>query len=155
VNECVGSEVEMGKRGIMLVAIAMSVVLVACSGGDRSSVTVDDAWGRTSPAAAANAAFYMVIEGGSDADMLVSADAAACGLTELHVSVMNDGVMSMQHLPDGVDVPAGETVVLEPGSFHVMCIDRQQEFVAGASIALTLEFAGAGTTEIAVEIRDE
>jgi copper(I)-binding protein len=145
----------MRKRRILLVAIPISVVLVACSGGNESSVAVDDAWGRTSPAAATNAAFYMVIEGGSDADTLVSAAAAACGLTELHVSAMYDGVMSMQHLPDGIDVPAGETVVLEPGSFHVMCIDRQQEFVAGASIPLTLEFAGAGTTEIAVEIRDE
>jgi copper(I)-binding protein len=145
----------MRKRRVLLMAIAMSVVLVACSGGNESSVAVDDAWGRTSPAAATNAAFYMVIEGGSDADTLVSAAAAACGLTELHVSAMYDGVMSMQHLPDGIDVPAGETVVLEPGSFHVMCIDRQQEFVAGASIPLTLEFAGAGTTEIAVEIRDE
>jgi copper(I)-binding protein len=155
VNEWVENEGEMKKRRIMLVAIVISVVLVACSDGDKSSVTVDDAWGRTSPAVAANAAFYMVIEGGSDADTLVSADAAACGLTELHVSVMTDGVMSMQHLPDGIDVPAGETVMLEPGSFHVMCIDRQQEFVAGASIPLTLEFAGAGTIDVNVEIRDE
>jgi copper(I)-binding protein len=155
VNEWVENEVEMKKRRIMLVAIVISVVLVACSDGDKSSVTVDDAWRRTSPAVAANAAFYMVIEGGSDADTLVSADAAACGLTELHVSVMTDGVMSMQHLPDGIDVPAGETVMLEPGSFHVMCIDRQQEFVAGASIPLTLEFAGAGTIDVNVEIRDE
>jgi copper(I)-binding protein len=155
VNEWVENEGEMKKRRIMLVAIVISVVLVACSDGDKSSVTVDDAWGRTSPAVAANAAFYMVIEGGSDADTLVSADTAACGLTELHVSVMNDGVMSMQHLPDGIDVPAGETVMLEPGSFHVMCIDRQQEFVAGASIPLTLEFAGAGTIDVNVEIRDE
>ena len=145
----------MNKKRTMLGATVISVVLVACSGGGESSVSVDDAWGRTSRATASNAAFYMVIEGGSEPDTLVSADAAACGLTELHISVMNDGVMSMQHLADGIDVPAGEAVVLEPGSFHVMCIDRQQDFVAGASIPLTLEFAGSGTMEVTVEIRDE
>jgi copper(I)-binding protein len=145
----------MKKRRLMSVAMVMAVVLGACNRGGEITVSVDNAWGRTSPSLAANAAFYMVIDGGSDADELVSADAAACGLTELHVSVMTDGVMSMQHLPDGIDVPAGETVVLEPGSFHVMCIDRQQEFVAGTSVPLTLEFAGAGTMEVAVEIRDE
>jgi len=145
----------MNKKRMVLLAIVMAVVLVACSGGGESSVSVDDAWGRTSPSSAANAAFYMVIEGGSDPDTLVSADAAACGLTELHISIVTDGVMSMQHLPDGIDVPAGETVMLEPGSFHVMCIDRQQDFVAGTSIPLTLEFAGAGTVEVNVEIRDE
>ena len=145
----------MNTKRFVLLAIAMTVVLVACSGGGESSVSVDDAWGRTSPSSAANAAFYMVIEGGSEPDTLVAADAAACGLTELHISIATDGVMSMQHLPDGIDVPAGEAVVLEPGSFHVMCIDRQQDFTAGASIPLTLEFAGAGTVDVNVEIRDE
>lgn len=141
-------------RRCVALAIATTVVLAACNSEYRS-VTVDDAWGRASPAAATNAAFYMTIEGGSEADTLVSANTDACGITELHVSVMNDGVMSMQHLPEGIDVPAGETVLLEPGSFHVMCIDRQQDFVAGDSVSLTLEFAEAGTTAVEVEIRDE
>jgi len=134
--------------------IVLGVVLAACSSSE-SSVSVDEAWGRTSPATATNAAFYMAIEGGSEDDTLVSASSDACGVTELHISVMNDGVMSMQHLPEGIAVPAGETVMLEPGSFHVMCIDRQQDFVAGDSIPLTLEFAGAGTVAINAEIREE
>ena len=138
---------------IVSVVIALSFVLAACSSGE-SSVSVEDAWGRTSPAAATNAAFYMGLEGGSEADTLVSASSEACGVTELHISVMTDGVMSMQHLPDGIAVPAGETVMLEPGSFHVMCIDRQQEFVAGESIPLTLEFSGAGTVKVDAEIRE-
>ena len=136
------------------VAIGLVVVLAACSSSE-SSVSVEDAWGRTSPAAATNAAFYMGIEGGSEADTLVSASSDACGMTELHISVMTDGVMSMQHLPDGITVPAGETVMLEPGSFHVMCIDRQKDFVAGDTVPLTLEFSGAGTVSVDAEIRDE
>ena len=137
------------------VAIGLVVVLAACSSSSESSVSVEDAWGRTSPAAATNAAFYMGIEGGSEADTLVSASSDACGMTELHISVMTDGVMSMQHLPDGITVPAGETVMLEPGSFHVMCIDRQKDFVAGDTVPLTLEFSGAGTVSVDAEIRDE
>jgi copper(I)-binding protein len=140
---------------IVSLVIMASVVLAACSSGGDSSVSVDDVWGRTSPAAATNAAFYMAIEGGAADDTLVSAQSDACGLTELHISIMTDGVMSMQHLPEGIEIPAGETVNLEPGSFHVMCIDRQQEFVAGDSIPLTLQFSDAGTTDVTVEIRDE
>jgi copper(I)-binding protein len=135
--------------------IGLALALAACSSGSDGSVSVDDAWGRTSPAAATNAAFYMAIEGGAEADTLVSATSAVCGLAELHISVLTDGVMTMQHLPDGIDVPAGETVMLEPGSYHVMCIDRQREFAAGDSIPVTLEFAGAGTVAIEAEIRDE
>lgn len=144
----------MKTKRILSLAIGVSVVLAACSGGGDSEVSVEDAWSRTSPAAAANAAFYMAIEGGSEADTLASASSDACGVTELHISVMTDGVMSMQHLPEGIDIPAGETVMLEPGSFHVMCIDRQQEFVVGDSVPLTLEFAAAGTVTINAEIRD-
>ena len=150
------TEIEVGMKSTRIVslAIASALVLVACSGGGDSSVTVEDAWGRTSPAAATNAAFYMAINGGAAADTLVSASSDACGLTELHISVMTDGVMSMQHLPGGIDIPADETVMLEPGGLHVMCIDRQQEFLAGDSIPLTLQFAGAGTVDINAEIRD-
>jgi copper(I)-binding protein len=150
------SEIEVGMKSTKIVslAIAMSLLLVACSGGGESSVTVEDAWGRTSPAAATNAAFYMEINGGAAADTLLSATSDACGLTELHISVMTDGVMSMQHVPDGIDISADETVMLEPGGLHVMCIDRQQEFLAGDSIPLTLQFAGVGTVDINAEIRD-
>jgi copper(I)-binding protein len=144
----------MKSTKIVSLAIAMSVLLVACSGGGESSVTVEDAWGRTSPAAATNAAFYMEINGGAAADTLLSATSDACGLTELHISVMTDGVMSMQHVPDGIDISADETVMLEPGGLHVMCIERQQEFLAGDAIPVTLQFAGAGSVNINAEIRD-
>jgi len=148
-------EVTMKSTRFVSLVVGLSIVAAACSGGGDSAVSVEDAWSRTSPAAAANAAFYMALEGGSEADTLVSASSDACGVTELHISVMTDGVMSMQHLPEGIDIPAGETVMLEPGSFHVMCIDRQQEFVVGDSVPLTLEFASAGTVNVNAEIRDE
>ena len=144
----------MTSTRIVSLAIASALILAACSNGGDGTVSVEDAWGRTSPAAATNAAFYMAIGGGGAADTLVSATSDACGLTELHISVMTDGVMSMQHLPEGIDIPADETVMLEPGGPHVMCVDRQQEFLAGDSIPVTLQFAGAGTVGINAEIRD-
>jgi copper(I)-binding protein len=97
----------------------------------------------------------MTIEGGSSSDTLTAADADVCGDAQLHETVMNDGVMSMQHLPDGIPVAAGESVRLEPGSFHVMCIDTQRDLVAGESIDLSLTFADAGPMSVSVEIRDQ
>ena len=144
----------MKSTRIVSLAIASALVLAACGSGGDSTVSVEDAWGRTSPAAATNAAFYMAIKGGAVADTLVSATSDACGLTELHISVMTDGVMSMQHLPEGIDIPVDEVVMLEPGGLHVMCIDRQQEFLVGDSIPVSLRFAGAGSVDINAEIRD-
>jgi len=138
----------------VLVAL-LAIIAVACSSTGERKLSVDGVWGRTSPAVASNAAFYMVIAGGDESDTLMSADAAVCEATEIHASVMNDGVMSMEHLPDGIEIPAGEVVKLEPGGFHIMCIGKQDELVAGQDVPLTLEFAHAGTMAVDVEIRDE
>lgn len=142
------------KAVVFLVAVAMAT-LAACGTNGSQPVSVGDSWGRTSPEAATNAAFYLTIEGGSEPDTLVSAASEVCGATEIHLSAVDDGVMSMQHLPDGIAIAVGETVTLEPGSFHVMCIDRQQDLVLGDEVPLTLEFADAGTVTVEVEIRDE
>jgi copper(I)-binding protein len=133
----------------LLVAIGL---LVAACGGD-GGITVDDAWGRPSPMEATNAAFYMNITGGDGDDTLISASSESCAVTELHETTMTDGVMSMQERPDGIAIPSGETVVLEPGGLHVMCLDAAT-FEVGESVDIDLVFAEAGTVAVSAEIRE-
>lgn len=143
-------------KRVMLVAIVGALLLVAaaCSGVSEA-ITVEDAWGRASPKAAANGAFYMTLTGGASDDVLVSAEAGACSVVELHETVTNDGAMKMQHLPDGIELAAGETVSLEPGGKHIMCIDKKAEFVAGDSISATLSFEASDDMMVEFEIRDQ
>ena len=61
--------------------------------------------------------------------------------------------MTMQEV-EGIDVPAGETVALEPGGFHVMMIDLAEPLVAGETIELTLTFEFAGERTVMAEVRD-
>ena len=102
-----------------------------------------------------NAAFYMQLIGSDTDDTLVSAASPACGMVELHESQMADGVMSMQHLPEGIPVPAGETVSLEPGGLHVMCMMVQDPLVEGETVDVTLVFENTGEVEIDAEIRQQ
>ena len=143
-------------KQIRIVALvgATALILAACS-SSSGGVTVDDAWGRTSPAAAANGAFYMNIAGGDTDDVLVSVTTDACGMVELHETVMSDGTMSMQHLPAGIAVPAGSEVVLEPGGLHVMCMNKQADFNTGDSVELDLVFEAGDTISVTAEIRVE
>ena len=129
------------------------LLVVACSSGS-DAVTTEDAWGRTSPQVATNAAFYMTINGGDTDDTLVSASSDACGMVELHETVMNDGVMTMVHLPDGIPVPAGAEVLLEPGGLHVMCMNKQADMEAGEVIKVDLVFATTDPMTVDVEIRE-
>ena len=141
-------------KQIRIVALvgATALILAACS-SSSGGVAVDDAWGRTSPAAAANGAFYMNIAGGDTNDVLVSVTTDACGMVELHETAMSDGTMSMQHLPAGIPVPAGSDVILEPGGLHVMCMNKQTDFNTGDSVELDLVFETGDTITVTAEIR--
>lgn len=131
----------------------LAIGLLAAACGGSSTVSVEDAWGRPSPMEAANAAFYMDIVGSDVDDTLVSAASESCSATELHETTMADGVMSMQERPDGIAVPSGTTVVLEPGGLHVMCLDAET-FEVGDTVDIELVFAEAGAMTISAEIRE-
>ena len=42
--------------------------------------------------------------------------------TELHLMEMDNGVMRMRPIEGGIDLPAGKTIHLAPGGYHVMLI---------------------------------
>lgn len=140
-------------KRITPLVLALGVLAASCGGS--GGIEVSDQWGRTSPMAAANGAFYLTLDNGGEADTLVAASTDACGTVELHTTVMTDGVMKMQMVEGGIDIPADGSVRLEPGGLHIMCIDKQVDFVAGQKIELTLDFANADSKTIEVEIRDE
>ncbi|MFQ5419827.1 MAG: copper chaperone PCu(A)C [Anaerolineae bacterium] len=139
-------------KKLLFVSLLVLLTAVACSGGGELVVT--DAWGRPSPTAGANSAFYMTIENGTGQDdTLASVSAAGCGMSHLHESVMNDGVMSMQPVT-GIPIPAGETVELKVGGLHVMCMNPSATFAVGDEVSLTLSFVQAGEMQVTAVIRE-
>lgn len=76
-------------------------------------------------------------------------------MVELHATTMADGVMTMQHLPEGIPVPADSQVNLEPGGMHVMCMNKQVEFEVGDTVELDLVFESADPMTVTAEIRDQ
>jgi copper(I)-binding protein len=63
-----------------------------------------------------------------------------------------DMAMTMRELPDGLELPAGEAVNLEPGGYHIMLLQLAEPLVAGETFDLTLNFETAGTQVVTVEI---
>lgn len=148
------------KRRIMFFALLLfAVVLTACGGGAAGLVEVTNVWGRNSPAAAENGAFYMNITNNTDQeDQLTGATAAAaCGTVELHEMYMkDDGAMGMRPVTGGsIPLPVGQKVELKVGGLHVMCLGKLQEFNVGDKIEVTLQFANAEDMTVTAEIREE
>ena len=171
----------MNPTRLAVLAIA-PFALAACGGDDP--IKIEGQWARTSPAMASMGAAYMSISA-SEGDQLVgvSVPASVAARAEIHEMVpadtaMNDsmdmsatdddmdhsmdddemamdmGAMVMQQIM-ALDLPAGETVNLEPGGYHVMLIDLAEPLVEGDTFNLTLDFAEADDLTVEVVVRTE
>jgi copper(I)-binding protein len=61
---------------------------------------------------------------------------------------MDNGVMTMRPVPGGLEIKPGETVVLNPGAFHIMVMGLKQPLTQGEKLKATLEFAKAGKLDL-------
>lgn len=98
-------------------------------------------------------AFYLTItNNGDDSDRLVMVETDMADVVEVHDVEMDDGVMQMVPLHDGLEIAAGEEIVFEPGSFHVMLIGITESMLDGEDFSATLHFEKAGEVEVTVPI---
>lgn len=88
---------------------------------------------------------------------LTGVKSAAAETAEVHQMKMENGMMRMRAVPF-LELPAGKSVKLEPGGYHVMLFDLKQSLVAGQKlkIELTVEDAAKRKHRVAVEalVRD-
>lgn len=103
----------------------------------------------TLPGQPVGGGFFTVVNHGSEADRLVSVTSPVSDDVQLHEMSMENDVMKMRQLPDGIEIPAGGTVELKPGGLHIMFMAIKQPFREGEHVAATLTFEKAGA--IAVE----
>jgi copper(I)-binding protein len=120
------------------------------------SVTVGAPWVRGTATGQKATGAFMELTSRSDAT-LVSAASPAAGIVEVHQMKMEDGVMRMRAVPR-LALPAGVTVQLKPGSYHVMLMDLKQPLKKGDTVALTLRLEHQDrkieTLEVQAEVRD-
>lgn len=106
----------------------------------------------TLPNAPVGGGFLTIENTGPDADRLVSATSPVSDDVQIHQMQMDGDVMRMRALPDGLDLPAGETVRLAPGGYHLMFMAIQQPLVEGETVPVTLTFEKAGPVEIELSV---
>ena len=116
------------------------------------TVDVKDAWVRSSvPGQKATGAFMKLTA--RDGARLVSASSPVAGVTEVHEMKMEGDVMKMRALTGGLDLPAGKTVELKPGGYHVMLMDLKAALPKESTVPLTLVFKDAKGAESRVELK--
>jgi copper(I)-binding protein len=120
--------------------VTATVLSLAMSLPAWAQVSIDDPWVRaTVPQQRATGAF-MQIRSAVDA-RLVEARSPAAAVVEIHEMKMENDVMKMRAVP-ALDLPAGQTVELKPGGYHVMLIDLKAQVKEGDVVPLTLVVEG-------------
>jgi hypothetical protein len=96
------------------------------------------------------AVFAMIKNSTAQPITVVKADVQRDGVSiasmiQLHEMVMINGVSQMQQKKDGFTIPAGGTLELKPGGFHIMIMGLTAPVKAGDSLDVTLT-TSTGTT---------
>jgi periplasmic copper chaperone A len=133
--------------------LAAALVLIAAPGLAQTyklgSIEIVQPWARATPKGATIGAGYMKITNtGSEPDRLVGGSASFAGRFEVHSMTMEQGVMKMREVKDGLEIKPGETVELKPGGYHVMFVDLKEPLKQGEDVSVTLKFAKAGTIDV-------
>ena len=106
----------------------------------------------TLPHAPVGGGFFTLTNKGGVDDVLVSAQADFAGATQIHQMQMQGDVMKMSPLADGLVIPAGQSVTLAPGGYHLMFMGLKTPLVEGETVPVTLNFARAGSIRVTLAV---
>ena len=166
-----------------LVLVLLVVAACGGGGGSVGVTVTDAWARNSSMAASAGAAYMVIKNTGSAADALIGASSTVAKSTEVHETVEmpagsttpmespkasagmggmespaasggmgSGGMLGMQPV-DRVEIPAGGTLELKPGSYHIMLIGLNQELKVGDTIEITLKLEKAGDVKVTAEVR--
>ena len=101
---------------------------------------VADTWVKAADSGMTGA--FGVLSNPSSAPVTITgASSSASARMELHEVTMIDGSMKMQQVEGGLVVPAGDSLTLEPGGFHIMFMELTDPIEAGEDVEVTLTCA--------------
>lgn len=124
----------MLRNCLLVLSLQMATLTVALG---AEMLTVSNPWVRaTVPAQQVTGAFMTLI---ASVDLrLVAVSSPQAGIVEIHQMSMENNVMQMRALPEGIALPKGKAVELKPGGYHLMVMNLKQPMQLGAWLPLTL-----------------
>ncbi len=106
----------------------------------------------TPPGAKVAGGYMTITNHGSEADRLLGGSATFAGKVEVHEMKMDGDRMIMRPVEGGLEIPAGGSVELKRGSYHVMFMKLDGAFKEGDRRKVTLVFEKAGEVEVELSV---
>jgi copper(I)-binding protein len=138
-------------------AVLLSTLLIAPARAEEvkaGDLVITEAWSRATPGGAKVGGGYLTIENkGSAPDRLIGASADVSAKIQVHEMAVNNGVMTMRPLENGLTIEPGKTVKLAPGGYHLMMLELKSPLKQGDKLPVTLEFEKAGKVKVSLEVQ--
>ena len=125
----------------MIKTLLTAALLTTWASMASAQVDITDAWVRATVQGQKATGAFMNLTAKTDSRLVgVKTDAAA--VAEIHEMKMEKDVMRMKRV-SVLPLPAGKTVSLKPGSYHVMLMGLKEPLPLDSHVQLTLMFEDA------------
>lgn len=104
------------------------------------------------PGAQVAGGYLTIANTGQTDDRLIAVSSERSRKAEIHEMAMDRDVMVMRELPKGLAIPAGKSVKLTPGGYHLMLMDIAEPLKERQVNKLTLKFEKSGPVDIEVMV---
>ena len=107
----------------------------------------------TPPNAPVSGGYMKITNTGTSADRLIGGSVSFASKVEIHEMTMDNDIMKMRKLGQGLEIPAGGEVILKRGGLHVMFMKLNKQMKAGEVYKVKLNFQNAGDVEVEFEVK--
>lgn len=121
-----------------------------------SEIVIENVWVRAMPAGSrVSAAYASIINSGIKTDVLTYVESSIATHTILHSTKIHNNMAEMSAI-DQLELPAGQTTLLQPGSIHIMLRNLNGTgLTPGTSVELLFHFRNALSQRIKAEVRTD
>ncbi len=139
----------MGLRNKWLMVVVFFLLSASNAAAEKSDIDVSKASVREPVGGQDFTAGYCLLRNtGVMNDKLLKVTSDVVGFFEIHEMSIQDGVMRMRGLPDGLVVPKEATVELKPGGLHLMLFDIKELLTVGKHFQAVFHFQKAGPISV-------
>ena len=144
----------MTTRRFLMFAAPLLLALSAPAWASDIMVMGAQAPASLTPVAKTAAVYMVIMNHGTEADVLQSASAGVSEKAAAHQTQNDKGIMKMREV-EGLEIKPNDMVTFAPGGYHIMLTGLKAPLKAGGSFPLVLHFKTAGDVSVDVKVVDK
>ncbi|GIS16257.1 MAG: hypothetical protein CM15mP117_16890 [Alphaproteobacteria bacterium] len=113
------------------------------------TLVIQNVWIKDNPFNHPMTAGYLTIHNTSNSDTkLIAVSSSIAERIEIHQMSMDNDIMKMRQLKDGLIIPANDITYLKPGDFHLMFFGLKKQMNPMETHLINLTFQNLGTVAV-------